>query len=248
MAQQHNPANRAEGRETANATPEAEGTEGTHPGGTADTQEQSPQAGDIPPGTVPEGEARSAAADNLAPADRIALLEGEVQRLKTEYMRALADAENAKRMADRRIEDNSKYAVANFAKEVLQVADNLERALLAAPADKRDGNDLLKNLAVGIEMTQKTLASALERYGVQKVDARGAAFDPNLHQAMQEVERTDVPTGTVVEVYQDGYLIRDRLLRPAMVVVSRGGPKREANGTGNGSQTPEGPGGVNTSA
>ncbi|WP_404382113.1 nucleotide exchange factor GrpE [Caenispirillum salinarum] len=250
MAQQHNPAQAANGAETPNEAPEHEGQEGTHPGGTADTGEQSPQAGDIPQGSVPDEEAQAAAADNMAPEERIAMLEGEVQRLKTEYMRALADAENSKRMAEKRIEDNSKYAVSNFAKEMLTVADNLDRALLAAPEDKRKNNELLKNLAVGIEMTQKTLTGALEKYGVQKVEARGAAFDPNLHQAVQEVENPDVPAGTCVEVYQDGYLIRDRLLRPAMVVVSRGGPKRDAgNGNGGGAQTPEGgQGGVDTSA
>jgi molecular chaperone GrpE len=185
-----------------------------------------------------------------APEARIAMLEEEVQRLRSDYMRALADAENAKRMAEKRIEDNSKYAVSNFAKEMLTVADNLDRALLAAPEDKRMGNELLKNLAVGIEMTQKSLAGGLEKYGVQKVQSRGAAFDPNLHQAVQEVENPDVPAGTCVEVYQDGYMIRDRLLRPAMVVVSRGGPKREP-GAGNGAagQTPEsGQSSVNTSA
>lgn len=247
MAQQHNPSHSANGAETPNDTPETEGKEGTAPGGTADMGEQSPQSGDIPQGTVPDEEARAAAAETFAPEDQIALLQSEVERLKTEYMRALADAENSKRMAEKRIEDNSKYAVSNFAKEMLQVADNLDRALLAAPADKREQNDLLKNLAVGIEMTQKTFSEALSKYGVQKIDARGAPFDPNLHQAVQEQENPDVPAGTCVEVYQDGYMIRDRLLRPAMVVVSRGGPKRE---TGNGGNTApqSGPGGVDTSA
>lgn len=239
MAQQHNPSQREPGHD---APAEAEGTT---PGGTADMGEQSPQAGDIPQGDVPPEAARSAAGDNLAPEDRIALLESEVERLKNEYMRALAEAENAKRLAERRIEDNAKYAVANFAKEMLQVADNLDRALMAAPAERRAENELLKNLAVGIEMTQKTLAGGLEKYGVTKIEARGAAFDPNLHQAVQEVERTDMPAGTVVDVYQDGYIIRDRLLRPAMVTVSRGGPKRE---TGNGGSDAAGPGGVNTTA
>lgn len=241
MAQQHNPSQREPGHETPDER------EGTTPGGTADTGEQSPQAGDIPQGDVPPEAARAAAGENLAPEDRITLLEAELDKLKNEYMRALADAENAKRMADRRIEDNAKYAVANFAKEMLQVADNLDRALMAAPADRRAENELLKNLAVGIEMTQKSLAGGLEKYGVVKVEARGAAFDPNLHQAVQEVERTDMPSGTVVDVYQDGYMIRDRLLRPAMVTVSRGGPKRE-NGNGNGGNGDAGPNGVNTTA
>lgn len=158
---------------------------------------------------------------------RIADLEAEVRKLKEDYLRALADAQNVKRLADKRIEDNSKYAVSNFAKELLSVADNLGRALLAASPDARK-NDQVNTLAVGIEMTEKELASALGKYGVSKVDSLNQPFDPNFHQAVQEVEKTDVPTGTVVQVFQDAYVIAERLLRPAMVVVSRGGPKREA--------------------
>jgi len=161
------------------------------------------------------------------PTARIAELEAEVEKLKAEYMRALADAQNAKRMADKRIEDNSKYAVSNFAKELLSVADNLGRALSAAPPEAREQNDMVNTLAVGVEMTEKELYTALGKYGVRKIDSQDKPFDPHLHQAMQEVERPDVPQGTVVQVYQDGYTIHDRLLRPAMVAVSRGGPKRE---------------------
>lgn len=160
-------------------------------------------------------------------AARIEALEAEVETLKSDYLRALADVQNAKRMADKRIEDNSKYAVANFAKELLPVSDNLSRALLAAPSDVRAALEAVNTLAVGVEMTEKELHSALAKYGVVKVASQNAAFDPHLHQAVQEVDKTDVPTGTVVQVYQDGYMIHDRLLRPAMVVVSRGGPKRE---------------------
>jgi molecular chaperone GrpE len=116
--------------------------------------------------------------------------------------------------------------VSNFAKELLSVADNMARALLAATPDARK-NEQFNTLAVGIEMTEKELASALSKYGVRKVDSLMQPFDPNFHQAVQEVEKTDVPTGTVVQVFQDAYVIAERLLRPAMVVVSRGGPKRE---------------------
>lgn len=249
MAQQQNSAKPETATDKPVETPEAEGQETVQPNGDANMAEEMAQASDVPPGGTTEDDSQTAASDSQTPEERIAALEAEVQRLKTEYMRALADAENAKRMADKRIEDNTKYAVSNFAKEMLTVADNLDRALLAAPEDKRHENELLKNLAVGIEMTQKTMHGALGKYGVQKIEARGAAFDPNLHQAVQEMENPDVPAGTCVEVYQDGYLIRDRLLRPAMVVVSRGGPKREPGNTnGSADQTPEGgKGGVNTS-
>lgn len=169
-----------------------------------------------------------------APEERIAALEAENAQLKSEYLRALAEAQNAKRLADKRIEDNSRYAVSNFAKELLAVADNLGRALLAAPVDQREGNETLKNVATGVEMTEKELISALGKYGVQRIESLNQPFNPHQHQAMQEVERLDVPQGTVIQVYQEGYVIHDRLLRPAMVVVSRGGPKRD---------TPEAPAG-----
>ena len=123
---------------------------------------------------------------------------------------------------------------------LLQVADNLSRALLAAPADQRAANDTLKNLATGVELTERELVSVLENQGVKKISALNQPFDANFHNAIQEVDNKDVPTGTVVQVFQEGYMIHDRLLRPAMVVVSKGGPKREGGyGTMNGS------GGVN---
>lgn len=159
---------------------------------------------------------------------RILELEAQIEELKKDKLLALAEAENAGKRADKRISDNAKYAVTNVAKALLQVADNLSRALLAAPAETRAGNDALKNLAVGVELTEKELHTILENNGVRRVTSLNQAFDPNLHNAIQEVENTAVPTGTVVQVFQDGYLIHDRLLRPAMVVVSRGGPKREA--------------------
>lgn len=143
-------------------------------------------------------------------------------------MLALAEAENAGKRADKRIADNAKYAVANIAKALLQVADNLSRALLAAPPESRAANEALKNLSVGVELTEKELHTILENQGVRRVTSMGQAFDPNLHNAIQEVEDATIPSGTVVQVFQDGYMMHDRLLRPAMVVVSRGGPKREA--------------------
>jgi molecular chaperone GrpE len=176
-----------------------------------------------------------------ATAARIADLEAQLEAAKKERLLALAEAENASRRADKRIADNAKYAVSNIAKALLQVADNLSRALLAAPAEARS-NDAVKNLALGVELTEKGLHSVLEQQGVRKITSLNQAFDANLHNAIQEVENTSVPSGTVVQVFQDGYLIHDRLLRPAMVVVSRGGPKRE-------SAAPQAnTGGINTSA
>jgi molecular chaperone GrpE len=156
----------------------------------------------------------------------------------------LAEAENAGRRADKRIADNSKYAVSNIAKALLQVADNLGRALLAAPTDMRASNDALKNLATGVELTEKELLTILENNGVKRINSMNQPFDANFHNAIQEVENTSVPTGTVVQVFQEGYMIHERLLRPAMVVVSKGGPKREPKPASDGGQSP----GVSTQA
>jgi molecular chaperone GrpE len=168
----------------------------------------------------------AAAALDLGP--RVAELEALVETLKNEKLLALAEAENAGKRADRRISDNAKYAVSNIAKALLAVADNLSRALLAAPADQRAANETLKNLATGVELTERELIAVLENQGVKKINSLNQPFDANFHNAIQEVDNKDVPTGTVVQVFQDGYVIHDRLLRPAMVVVSKGGPKREA--------------------
>jgi molecular chaperone GrpE len=171
---------------------------------------------------------------------RIAELEALVERLKSEKLLALAEAENAGKRADKRIADNAKYAVSNIAKALLQVADNLGRALLAAPPEARSSNETLKNLATGVELTSKELETVLENQGVRRMNALNQPFDANFHNAIQEVENTSVPSGTVVQVFQEGYMIHDRLLRPAMVVVSRGGPKRETGAAANGAS------GVNT--
>lgn len=181
-----------------------------------------------------------------APDPRIAELEALIETLKSEKLMALAEAENASKRADKRISDNAKYAVSNVAKALLAVADNLGRALLAAPAESRAANDALKNLATGVELTSKELETVLENQGVRKMNALNQPFDANFHNAIQEAENPEVPASTVVQVFQDGYMIHDRLLRPAMVVISKGGPKRAtANG---GATNGSGASGVNTSA
>ena len=176
----------------------------------------------------PETAPAAAAAQAFNTDARIAELEALVETLKSERLMALAEAENAGKRADKRIADNAKYAVSNIAKALLQVADNLGRALLAAPPESRASNDTLKNLATGVELTSKELETVLENQGVRKLTVLNQPFDANFHNAIQEVENKDVPSSTVVQVFQDGYMIHDRLLRPAMVVVSKGGPKREA--------------------
>jgi len=170
-------------------------------------------------------------------------LNAQIEQLKNDRLAALADSENAAKRADRRISENAKFATANICKTLLQVADNLGRALLAAPVDQRTTNEPLKNLAMGVELTEKELIKVLEDQGVKRVAALNAPFDANLHNAVQEVENTTVPSGTVVQVLIEGYTMHERLLRPAMVIVSRGGPKREAAKPAEASST-----GVNTTA
>lgn len=170
------------------------------------------------------------------PEQRIVELEAALAHAHKERLLALAEAENAGKRADKRISDNAKYATSNISKALLDVADNLERALLAAPEDLRKDSDVVKNLAVGVEMTGKALTTVLEGQGVSKFVSLDQPFDPNRHQAMQEVENPDVPTGTIVQVVQEGYMMSDRLLRPAMVVISKGGPKREAPAPDSGEQ------------
>lgn len=153
--------------------------------------------------------------------ERIAALEAEAARLKDRELRALAEAENTRRRAQRDVEDNAKYAVANFARDMLAIADNLARALDAAPAERRRDDPALDTLAAGVELTARELANVLERFGVHRVEPRGQPFDHNLHQAIMQVETADKPAGTVVQVFQPGYTIHGRLLRPAMVSVAK---------------------------
>lgn len=180
----------------------------------------------------PETEAAAAeAAPAEAPgSDRIAELEAQLADQKNQTLRALAETENVRRRLEQQAEDRGKYAIANFAKDMLQVADNLRRALEAIPESGRS-DPLVQSLSVGVEMTERELLVALERYGVKPVAGLGTRFDPNFHQAVMEVDEPSQPQGTVVMMMQTGYTINDRLLRPAMVGVSRGGPKAPPPGS-----------------
>lgn len=157
--------------------------------------------------------------------EKIAQLEAQLVQAKNDVLYAKAEVENVRRRLELQAEERGKYAVVNFAKDVLSVADNLRRALDAVPADFRETSEMANTLSVGVEMTERELLSTMDRYGIRPVPAQGARFDPNLHQAMMEMEDASVPAGTVVLVMQTGYQIHDRLLRPALVGVSKGGPK-----------------------
>jgi len=154
-------------------------------------------------------------------------IEEDVADLKDKLLRALADLENTRRRAAREVADARKYAASGLAKELLNVSDNLRRALETVTNEMRVGDDGVKNLVLGIEMVEKEMLSAFERQGITRLDPLGELFDHNFHQAMYEKEDTGYPIGTVAEVMQAGYVIHDRLLRPAMVAVSKGGAIQE---------------------
>ena len=154
--------------------------------------------------------------------DPLALAQAEVARLKDQLLRTLAESENMRRRAEREREDSEKYAIAKFAREVLSVADNLHRALENIPANARGSDELLNTLAVGVEATERELAAVFERQGIRRVNPLDEKFDPHLHQAIAEVPGSGKPAGTVVQVMRAGYVLHDRLLRPAMVAVARG--------------------------
>jgi len=168
------------------------------------------------------------AAEATDGAEDLDSLRVEVASLKDQMLRIAADAENTKRRAEREANDSRAYAIQKFARDLLGVADNLQRAMLHAPKDA--GDPLVKNLAIGLEMTEKELMAAFERNGLRKIEpARGAKFDPHQHQAVQEQPAADVGAGGVLQVIQPGYELFGRLVRPAMVIVAaRGSSGAEA--------------------
>lgn len=150
----------------------------------------------------------------------------EAAELKDRLLRTLADMENLRRRTEREVADSRQYAIATFARDLLGVADNMERALGTLSADFRDQADpVIKSHIEGVEITERELIKVMEKHGIRKFDPQGQKFDPNLHQAMMQVPDPSVPDGTVVQVMQPGYMIADRVLRPALVGVSKGGPK-----------------------
>ena len=149
-------------------------------------------------------------------------LKAEVESLKDQRLRALAEAENIRRRAEREKAEASQYAVTKFARDMLGIADNFARALAAVPRNVREAADpQVKAVLDGVEATDRQLMAALERYGVKPVSTENGKFDPNLHQAIAEVPGNGKPPGTIIDVVQAGYMIGDRLLRPAMVTVAR---------------------------
>lgn len=204
-----------------------------------------------------ETEAREGAADEIAAA--LEASRAEIAQLKDQLLRALAETENVRRRAQRDREDASKFAITSFAKDLLPVADNLRRALESIPAGAVESNELVKTLSEGVEMTERQLHTAFESHKIRKIEPLGEKFDSHLHQAMFEVPGSGQPAGTVVELLQPGYLLHDRLIRPALVGVAKAEPAGndqgggqtggQPGGGGDGGEAPPSPGGrVDTTA
>ncbi len=157
--------------------------------------------------------------------DLIASLRRELSDLKDKNLRLLAEMENLRRRTDEEKSSAARYAITRFATDIVGVGDNFGRAMSAVPAGAVDTDPTLKSLVEGVQMTEREFLNVLDRHGVKRINAKGQIFNPHLHQAMMQVPNPSVPAGTVLQVFQDGYTIGDRLLRAAVVTVAEGGPK-----------------------
>lgn len=164
-------------------------------------------------------------AEGGQPEDAVGVLEGRIADLTDRLLRAHAEMDNLRKRTEREREETAKYAISKFAREVLAVGDNLQRATAAVPPGAADADPALKALVDGVAMTEREFLNVLERNGVKRLDPEGQPFNPHQHQAMIEIDQPDVTPGTIVQVYAPGYVLEDRVLRPAMVVVAKGGSK-----------------------
>ena len=176
----------------------------------------------------PEGEAAAVAAPELVPAEQVTAALEAAADFKDKLLRTLAEMENLRKRTEREIADARVYGVTGFARDVLAVADNMHRALGTIGAELREQADAkLKALIEGVELTERELMKVLEKNGVKKFSPAGEKFDPNVHQAMYEVPDSDLPPGSVAQVIQAGYMLGDRVLRPALVGVVKAAPKSQ---------------------
>ena len=189
------------------------------------------EAAATPAADAPASQAEEARQSEAASGERdihsvIEALNTENTQLKDKVLRTLAEMENLRRRTEKEVADARVYATTNFARDMLNVADNVRRALESVPAEAAAGAEgALKALMEGIDLTERDLLKTLERHGVRKLEPKGEKFDPNLHQAMFEIPDPSVPNGTVREVVQAGFTIGERVLRPALVGVAKGGAK-----------------------
>jgi molecular chaperone GrpE len=177
------------------------------------------------PNAAAHGNDTASTGDNQAASPESAALAQEVAETKDKLLRALADMENLRRRTEREVADARVYGVTGLARDLIGVADDLRRALDAADESAAIVDGPAKALCEGVEMIERQLLKVLEKHGIRMFDPQGAKFDPNVHQALFEVPDANIPAGSVVQVIQPGFMLGDRVLRPAMVGVSKGGPK-----------------------
>jgi len=215
------------------------GSEPADDGDFTDASDASPEA----------EEAQEAGAEIADEPDELELAYGEVADLKDKLLRAMAETENLRRRSEREKAELRKYAIADFARDMLAVSDNLQRALAAVSEEDRKDSPELGRLLEGVELTLRELQGHFDKQGITEVSPMGEKLDPNLHQAVVQLDHPDAPHGTVVQVMQPGYLIQDRLLRAAMVGVAKGPPAAVTadEGDGNGA-APQGGHNVDTQA
>ena len=208
------------GAEAETSAPEDAPEEIAEDGGKTD--ESPPESEEQEPEEGPPEEGKPEKEDPEAP-------ETQIAALKDKLLRALAEAENVRRRAQRDKEDASRYAIANFAREMLSVSDNLKRAMDSVDAETREKDPAVEQIMVGLDMTAREINNIFERSGIRTIEALGQKFDHNRHEAMFEVDDASKPAGTVVQEVETGFMLHDRLLRPAKVGVSKGGPKENGD-------------------
>ena len=203
--------------------------DGRKPDDEAHDHEHVPETLDTEPGVKPGAGTEDGPAQSQATSSAPKTPEEEIADLKDRLLRAVAETENLRRRAERERDETAKYAVTGFARDLLNVADNLRRALATVAPDVRAKDEALAKLADGVELTERELLRVFEKYGIVVVDPKpGEKFDHNFHQAMFEVPNADQPPGTIVNVMQVGYALKERLLRPAMVGVAKAAPGSES--------------------
>ena len=188
-------------------------------------QDATPPAGAEGGPAAPTPANDTGAAGERSVHDVIAALQAEAADYKDKWIRAHAEIENVRKRLEKEKEETAKYAVTRLARDIVNVGDNFQRAIAAVPAGAAEQDTALKAFREGVVMTERELLNVLERYGIRQVQPLNEPFNPHMHQAVMEMERADLAAGTVVQVFQAGYTIEDRVLRPAMVAVARGGPK-----------------------
>jgi molecular chaperone GrpE len=180
------------------------------------------------PNENPETATAETADTPPSPEEQISLLAAAVDELRDKFLRAVAETDNVRKRAEREVAEARAYGIANFARDTIGVADNLARALDAiTPESHANADETLKALLDGVDLTRRELRNTLKKHGVRELDPKGEKFDPNFHQAMYEVPDPEAAAGTVVQVMQSGYAIGDRVLRPALVAVAKGGTKAD---------------------